>query len=260
MTRKRPQPTAESLPAVLPIFPLPGVLLLPGGQLPLHIFEPRYLAMVDDALSNGSGPGSRMIGMIQPLETGTCRRRAATYATGCAGRITRFNEVDDGRYHITLTGVCRFRVGEELPQTPEAGLTTLPASGAGDALYRQVIPVWDAFLHDLKPVHDCGLDRPRLLAGLRAYFRNQNLTVDWQAVENTPDERLVTSLAMICPFGPCEKQALLEAPDATERARLLVALVEMALREPPCGCDAENPENADVIAFGRSAPAKPVRH
>lgn len=206
-------PPLDALPGMLPIFPLPGVVLLPRGQLPLNVFEPRYMAMVDDILA-----GDRLIGMIQPTDP-ACRRRSPTvYETGCAGRVTRFSETDDGRYLVTLTGVCRFSVQREL------------APGRGG--YRCVVPAWERFVADLEGEAEAELDRPRLLVGLKTYFRNQGITANWDAIENSPDERLITSLAMICPFDSCEKQALLEAPNLAERARLLIALIEMAVLDP----------------------------
>lgn len=230
MSRNPIDPSPDRLPRQLPIFPLAGVLLLPRGRLPLNIFEPRYLAMVEDALA-----GDRMIGMVQPTDPACRLREPAVYGTGCAGRITSFAETEDGRYIITLTGVSRFAIMRELE---------------GQRGYRRVAADWDRFSGDLiDPLErggargsglgggvvggglgdGCGLDRPRLLAGLKGYFKMQGLSVDWKAIDGTPDERLVTSLAMICPFSPSEKQALLETPDLPERAKLLIALVEMAI-------------------------------
>ncbi|UKJ74171.1 LON peptidase substrate-binding domain-containing protein [Azospirillum brasilense] len=217
MSRNPIDPSLDRFPRQLPIFPLAGVLLLPRGRLPLNIFEPRYLAMVEDALA-----GDRMIGMVQPTDPACRLREPAVYGTGCAGRITSFAETEDGRYLITLTGVSRFAIMRELE---------------GQRGYRRVAADWDRFTGDLiDPLEragnlsdGCGLDRPRLLAGLKGYFKMQGLSVDWKAIDGTPDERLVTSLAMICPFSPSEKQALLETPDLPERAKLLIALVEMAI-------------------------------
>ncbi|AWJ83796.1 peptidase S16 [Azospirillum sp. TSH58] len=215
MSRNPIDPSTDRLPRQLPIFPLAGVLLLPRGRLPLNIFEPRYLAMVEDALA-----GDRMIGMVQPTDPACRLREPAVYGTGCAGRITSFAETEDGRYLITLTGVSRFAIMRELE---------------GQRGYRRVAADWDRFSGDLiDPLErggadGCGLDRARLLAGLKGYFRMQGLSVDWKAIDGTPDERLVTSLAMICPFSASEKQALLETPDLPERAKLLIALVEMAI-------------------------------
>jgi len=209
------------MPASLPIFPLTGVLLLPRGKLPLNIFEPRYLAMVRDALA-----GERMIGMVQPRQddvttlTGppaasapTRQPPVAVYPTGCAGRITAFSEAEDGRFQITLTGVCRFAIRAEVPSLRG---------------YRRIVPDWDRYRADL--VDDpATIDRPRLVTALKAFFRLNDITADWDSITATPDERLVTSLAMICQFAPSEKQALLEAPGLAERSRVITALVEMAV-------------------------------
>lgn len=209
MSRSPFDPTFDRLPRELPVFPLPGVLLLPRGRLPLNIFEPRYLAMVEDALGR-----DRMIGMVQPTDPTSRAKVPALYETGCAGRITSFAETEDGRLLITLTGVCRFMALRELPC--QRG-------------YRRVQPAWERFAADLNGEDSGGIDRSRLLGGLKGYFKAQGISANWEAIEGTPDERLVTSLAMICPFEASEKQALLEAPDLTERAKLLIALIEMAI-------------------------------
>jgi uncharacterized protein len=201
---------AGELPATLPIFPLPGVLLLPRGRLPLNIFEPRYLAMTSDALG-----GARLIGMVQPtLPQASLGGNPPVFATGCAGRITAFAETDDGRYLITLTGISRFRIREEL-----------------DLLrgYRRVVPDWEAFAGDLQEESGEGFDRDRLVQGLKSYFRQHRIEADWDVIGRAPDERLVATIAMTCPFEPSEKQALLEAVDLKARGELLTAIVEMAL-------------------------------
>jgi uncharacterized protein len=204
----------DQLPETLPIFPLPGVLLLPRGKLPLRIFEPRYLAMTDDAMA-----GVRLIGMIQPADPSTSLAGAPpVYGTGCAGRIIAFSETDEGHYLITLTGVARFDVREELPLH----------NG-----YRRVRAEWSRYAADLQEDKAVSLDRDRLLTMLKSYFKLHGLSADWDAIRQTPDERLVTSLAMICPFDPSEKQALLEAADLTERARLMAAIIEMAVLNGP---------------------------
>ena len=197
-----------ALPSILPIFPLTGVLLLPRGRLPLNIFEPRYLAMTRDALA-----GERLIGMVQPSDPQAAGDNPPVYPTGCAGRITSFSETDDGRFLITLTGISRFHIREELPLLEG---------------YRRVVPDWRDFARDLAGDDEPGFDRDRLLRGLRAYFQHHRIEADWDAITSVPGERLVTSIAMICPFEPSEKQALLEALDLDERARLLTAMVEMA--------------------------------
>ncbi|RME18895.1 MAG: ATP-dependent protease [Alphaproteobacteria bacterium] len=196
------------LPEKLPLFPLPGALLLPRGHLPLHIFEPRYLAMLEDVLKT---PG-RLIGMIQPAGEAGDR----LHQIGCAGRVSSFSETDDGkRYLITLTGVSRFRAGK-----PEAG----PAPYL-------VAPVsWAGFERDLGPPEsDPGLDRAQFLDLLSRYLERADLRTDWESLENADDELLINSLAMLLPFEPEDKQALLEAPTLTNRRETLVALMEYAL-------------------------------
>ena len=203
------------LPGTLPIFPLAGVLLLPRGRLPLHIFEPRYVAMLEDALA-----GDRLIGMIQPLDP-ACRDPAPVlYPVGCAGRISAFRDLEDGRYLVTLTGLSRFRIGRELEE------------GRG---YRRVEPVWHEFADDLTEIAGPPFERTRLLEALPCYFEAHEIVADWDSVRNAPDERLVTSLAMICPLAPNEKQALLEAATLPERAQLLTSLVEMAVDDAKRG-------------------------
>ena len=198
-----------TLPAILPIFPLTGVLLLPRGRLPLNIFEPRYLAMTRDALA-----GDRVIGMVQPSDPGASGDNPPVYPTGCAGRITSFAETEDERFLITLTGTCRFRIRDELPLLEG---------------YRRIVPEWSGFARDLDSEGEPAFDRERLMRGLKGYFQQHQISADWSAINSVPGERLVTSVAMVCPFEPSEKQALLEASDLNERARLLTAMVEMAL-------------------------------
>lgn len=200
----------DALPGELAIFPLAGVLLLPRGQLPLNIFEPRYIAMVDAALRTPS----RLIGMVQPDANGEI------YKVGCAGRISSYNETPDGRYEVVLTGVCRFKVESELSQ----------ADG-----YRRAQASWDQFKNDLEPMGCLDMDRDKLKKLLKNYFHHQGLTCSWEAVDNAADEKLITSLAMICPFDAHEKQALLEAPCCKERAKLFMTLLEMDA-EGCCGC------------------------
>ena len=204
-----PHPRVDSLPATLPIFPLAGVLLLPHGQLPLNIFEPRYLAMTRDAMGGG-----RLIGMVQPIDPRQEDRRAgAVYATGCAGRVTAYDETDDGRYLITLTGVCRFAITGELP--------------LADAGYRRVSAAYDSYADDLGAPAEDAVARASLLRALKACLSPDEAGVDWSAVERMTSDNLVTSLAMLFPFSPSEKQALLEAPDTGERARILTTLMAM---------------------------------
>ncbi len=198
----------DDLPGTLAIFPLTGVLLLPRGQLPLNVFEPRYLALVEAALS-----GTRLIGMIQPIEHEEKTLTPKLSAIGCAGRITGYRETDDGRYLITLTGICRFRVVEELNC---------------DTPYRQVTANYARFASDLAEGADSDFPRERLLAALNEYLSRRDLKADWRSVMNAPAETLVNALAMLCPFEPAEKQALLEAPGWPERVSTLLALLEMA--------------------------------
>jgi uncharacterized protein len=213
-----------ALPDTLPIFPLTGVLLLPRGRLPLNIFEPRYLAMTRDALG-----GERLIGMVQPNEPQQDNRGGGAldppvYPIGCAGRITSFSETDDGRYLLTLTGVSRFRIRDELPLL----------SG-----YRRVVAEWQPFAHDVDTPSGTEFDRERFIRGLKGFFTQRQISADWEAIEKAAGEHLINSIAMLCPFAPSEKQALLEAPDLDERARLLIALVEMAAVNPNQGFSSE---------------------
>jgi Lon protease-like protein len=194
------------LPDEIPIFPLSGVLLLPRGSLPLNIFEPRYLAMVEDALKT-----NRLIGMIQP------RAGDDLFQTGCAGKIFSFTETDDNRYLITLKGVSRFRIAGELP----------PVKGG----YRRVLADWSGFRKDIDPAGELNIDRRKLTDLLRSYFDMEGMNCDWDAIENASDDRLITCLAMICPLNAGEKQALLEAPCCKTRADLFIALLEMATRD-----------------------------
>ncbi|MBI3708712.1 MAG: LON peptidase substrate-binding domain-containing protein [Proteobacteria bacterium] len=204
------------LPRTLPVFPLAGVLLLPQGRLPLHIFEPRYRAMTADAVMTRE----RLIGMIQPTESEPADRPPRLYPTGCAGRITSFTETEDGRFLMTLTGICRFTIGEELEMLRG---------------YRRVVPDFARWQADLASADAAGVDRGRLVAVLKPYFMQQKVNADWKTIDETPDDRLVTSLAMICPFAPQEKQALLEVPTMAERSRLMTALIEMAILGPSGG-------------------------
>ena len=197
----------------LPIFPLSGALLLPRGQLPLNIFEPRYLNMIEDALA-----GERMIGMMQPVEpeTDPVSENAELFGVGCMGRITSFSETEDGRNLITLSGAYRFRLAEEIE---------------GRHGYRRVRASLDEFAGDLDDDDSSIADRGRLLEVVRAYFSLKGIEVEWAALTSTSDDPLVTALSMVCPFDPSEKQALLEAPGLLERAELLTALMEMALSD-----------------------------
>jgi len=202
-------PALEALPPEIAVFPLPGALLLPRARLPLNIFEPRYLAMTEDSLAAG-----RMFGMIQP-EPGAPRGPTGPglYRVGCLGRLSSFAETEDGRFLITLTGAIRFRVAEEL------------AMRRG---YRRVRADYAPFRDDLDlSIPPPQVDRPALLAALRPFFRARGIEANWEAVEQTSDEMLVLTLCMVCPFEVPEKQALLEAPEAGERAAMLIALLQM---------------------------------
>ncbi len=200
-------PTIADLPRVIPVFPLAGALLLPRRRLPLNIFEPRYLAMVDDTLRH-----ARVIGMVQPSSPD--QQRPALYPVGCLGRLTSWSETGDGRFLITLNGVARFRIKSEME-------TTTP--------YRQVEAAYGEFADDLEEDEsDADIDRKRLGESLKSYFKQRKIDDYWQSIEQVSCEVLVNSLAMICPFDVAEKQALLEAPVLADRAKLLTTLIEMA--------------------------------
>jgi uncharacterized protein len=197
----------SDLPKSLPLFPLAGVVLLPRGQLPLNIFEPRYLEMVDYALQ-----GDRLIGMIQPTESEDAVLRPRLSQVGCAGKISSFRESDDNRYLISLTGLCRFRLtGEMQSATP----------------WRAGFCDFAAFAGDLAQQDNEEFPRERLLAALKTYLNSRDMKADWKSVMTAPGEALVNALAMMCPFDPAEKQALLEAPSFQERASTLMALLEI---------------------------------
>lgn len=218
-----PMNAPVALPQEIPVFPLTGVLLLPRGQLPLNIFEPRYLAMTDDALR-----GNRLIGVAQPRDFSTGRvsdaapDRAALFTTGCAGRITAFEETHDGRYLITLTGISRFHIAHEL--SPDNG-------------YRRARVEWSTFADDLQ-AHDClGIDRDHLKDLLRSYFNMEGLSCSWDSIDDASDDKLITALSMICPLDPGEKQALLEAACCRTRARMFMTMLEMAVHNDKSNCD-----------------------
>jgi Lon protease-like protein len=210
------------LPETVPVFPLPGALLLPRGQMPLNIFEPRYLAMIDAALREGH----RLIGMIQPDPTqAPDADKPKLFRVGCVGRITQLSESGDGRYLIELTGVARFQVVAEIDAaTP----------------YRQCRVTFAPFADDFVPRKgEDAVDRAALLAALRDFLKANNLKADWEGIEKAPNEALVNALSMMSPYGAAEKQALLEAPDLKTRAEILVAITEIELAkkntegEPP---------------------------
>jgi Lon protease-like protein len=206
------------LPDAIPVFPLPGALLLPRGQMPLNIFEPRYLAMVDDALRSGL----RLIGMIQPDESHPGPENKPTlFKVGCVGRITQIAETGDGRYLLQLTGIARFRVEAEL---------------AVDTPYRQCRVSYAPFVDDFTARKgEDEVDRESLLRALSDFLKANNLKADWEGIENAPNEALVNALAMMSPYGAAEKQALLEAPDLKTRAEILIAMTEIELAKKTTG-------------------------
>lgn len=254
-------PNFKDLPDILPIFPLDGVVLLPRGDLPLNVFEPRYMGMVDDVFKT-----NRMIGIVQPMaelsvpqsalratithERGqnphlqddagapdTADSPAMTnlmideheplYHIGCAGRITHFAELEEGRYLITLRGICRFRVREDEGEGATSSLKTAPLKE--DTPYRLIQPDWSGFEDDLKKIECPPIDRKQLCGLLQRYFAIHEITLDWSLLHNIEDdEMLMTALAMICPFSSMEKQALLESPCTTSRLSLLISLLEMS--------------------------------
>ena len=201
----------DQLPATIPVFPLAGALLLPRGDMPLNIFEPRYLAMVDDALR-----GHRLIGIIQPLpEAGDSAKAPPLCPVGCVGRITQFAEAGDGRVFVVLTGVARFRVVSEVLAMTQ---------------YRQCAVDYEPFASDFTPrAGEEAVDRKAVLAALKLFAKSTNQEVDWKSINEAPNEALVNALSIMSPFGPKEKQALLEAGDLKTRADVLVAITEMEL-------------------------------
>ena len=233
-------PEFDQLPMRIPIFPLPSALLLPGGQLPLNIFEPRYLAMVTHALATPT----RLIGMVQPLDhyaggdsanddganddgandDGVNNDGAGLFETGCAGRLSFFQESEDGRFVIALTGVCRFhRLRQELDPN---GFLVADVD-------------WQPFANDLR-IDVSALDRDPLIKVMKRYFDMKGFETDWTQIENSDNHQLLATLSMICPFEVAEKQALLEADSMAKRADLLIAMMEMALHDETGGNDARH--------------------
>ncbi len=207
-------PRVEDLPGEFPVFPLPGALLLPRGKLPLRIFEPRYVAMTEDALGQG-----RMFGMVQPDPNAPeTERGPGIYRVGCLGRLSSFSETEEGHYLITLTGLARFRVIEELEMRRG---------------YRRVRADFSAYRSDLdltpQPI---GVERKALLAALRGFFSSRGFNANWDVIEKLDDDMLVITLATVCPFEPAEREALLEASSQAERAATLLALLQMAALAP----------------------------
>jgi Lon protease-like protein len=218
----RPGPTSlgpfdpgyKELPEVLPIFPLTGAVLIPGGRLPLNIFEPRYLAMIRHALASPT----RLVGMVQPVEEGADRNpdpaaRPAVHRIGCAGRLVSFQETEDGRYGITLSGLIRFEIKRELP---------LHAGG-----FRLVEPDYARFAEDMAERDFEMPAKPEFLAAFKAYVEAKQLKVDWETIRSAPDDHLLVSLAMLSPFSPGEKQSLLECADLAQLAAMMTALFEL---------------------------------
>jgi Lon protease-like protein len=200
----------HTLPDTIAVFPLPGALLLPRARLPLHLFEPRYLAMMDDVLKTSS----RLIGMVQPYDAPGGGGKL--HAIGCAGKVTAFSETEDGRYMITLSGASRFRITEEVE---------------GFTPYRRCNVSWQGFDRDLGPVEkDESFNRDVFMDALGRYLVDQGLSTDWESLGEAEDELLINSLSMLCPFEPEDKQALLEAPSLTTRRETLMTLIEFALR------------------------------
>ena len=211
---------SADLPEVIPVFPLAGALLLPRGQMPLNIFEPRYLAMIDDSLRDGR----RLIGMIQPDATHPGPDdKPNLFKVGCVGRITQIAETGDGRYLLQLTGIARFRIEEELNVA---------------TAYRQCRVDWVPFADDfIARKGEEAVDRKSLLVALSAFLKANNLKTDWEGIESAPNEALVNALAMMSPYGAAEKQALLEAPDLKSRAEILIAATEIELAKKTTGGD-----------------------
>jgi Lon protease-like protein len=220
MPINRPYGAITDLPAVVPVFPLTAALLLPRAHLPLNIFEPRYLAMVDAVLAS-----HRLIGMIQPApDQGDDDAKPALCGVGCLGRVTAFQETGDGRVLVTLTGVARFRVEHEL-----TALTP----------YRQCRVSYAQFADDLMATAagEEAVDRKKLLTTFHAYLDANNLEADWSSINQAPNEMLVNALSMMAPYGPREKQALLEAGSLKDRADILVAMTEMVLAKSGAATD-----------------------
>lgn len=200
----------QDLPDTIPVFPLPGALLLPRGQMPLNIFEPRYLAMVDAVIGS-----SRLIGMVQPRDPDEVGNAPALYGVGCVGRLVQFAETGDGRYLLSLTGVARFDILDEVKDVSP---------------YRRCRVSYERFAEDFQArAGEGAVDRPAVLSALKSYTEATGLRMDWDNVEQTPNEALVNALSMLAPFGAREKQALLEAPNLKSRAEMLVALTEIEL-------------------------------
>ncbi|MES2905953.1 MAG: LON peptidase substrate-binding domain-containing protein [Pseudomonadota bacterium] len=216
MALNHPYRTTSELPREIPIFPLAGALLLPRVELPLNIFEPRYISLVDMAMNS-----HRLIGMVQPALDGISDEAAPQLANiGCLGRITGFQETGDGRYYITLTGIIRYQIEKELPVA---------------TLFRQARANYDAYKDDLHPGDgEEGVNRRKLLETFQRYLDAHHMEADWRSVNDAPNEPLVNALSMMAPYGPREKQALLEALTLNDRAEMLIAMTELSLtKEEP---------------------------
>jgi uncharacterized protein len=205
--------TIANLPATLPVFPLPGALLFAREVLPLNVFEPRYLEMMDDVLV-----GDRMVGIVQPLETDIGAGIPKLQSVGCAARLTGFQETEDDHYLISLKGICRFTLG--LEEDPKA------------RAFRTVAADYSAYDFDLKPSQEAGqINRKRLLEVVKEYLDRNNMDVNWDVIHQTPDESLINYFCMVSPYGIRERQALLEAPSLTDRTDMMIALAEMLLAQ-----------------------------
>ncbi len=207
----------KELPGILPIFPLPGVIVLPNGNLPLNIFEPRYISMVEDVLGK-----NRMIGMIQP-NPGS-KKDNGLYPIGCASKIISFSETSDNRYLIELKGVIRFKILKEVD--------TIRG-------YRNIIPVWESFKHDLS-INSENFNIDSLLELLKKYFKNNNINVDSNELYKVPADQIISAIPQICSFQNNEKQAILEAKTNKERAEVIISLLKMNLLD-------ESEYNTDTI-------------
>lgn len=218
-------PSFDTMPRTIPIFPLSGALLMPQGQLPLNIFEPRYVSMVQDAMA-----GERVIGMIQPRQDNDPSEKPELYSIGCAGLITEHRETDDGRLLIVLTGISRFHVVEELPTITR---------------YRQVLAGYARYRPDFLLQSDPDFPRKDLEQALNRYFTVKAIEADWEAIGEAPDDALISAMVMMAPFTPAEKQALLEEVEPSKQGQILCSLLNMAVLETeqagPGGDPAPNP-------------------
>ena len=204
-------PTFDTMPRTIPVFPLSGALLMPQGQLPLNIFEPRYVAMVQDAMA-----GDRVIGMIQPKSDTESSEKPNLYEVGCTGKISEHRETNDGRTLIVLTGVCRFKIIEELPAITR---------------YRQILASYAQFRPDFHISKEPNFPRKKLESSLERYFSHKAIEADWEAIKDAPDDALVSALVMMAPFSSAEKQALIEAVTQTEQGHILSSLMDMLVLE-----------------------------